>query len=157
MELREISWETIQFQWKFNLWPGRYEYKPMSSMVYNKREEYDMEIYEKYEPTFWGVFEKDLLIGVNSSFRTSDDMYRSRGIYVAKSHRKRGVAQMLFDALEEQAKKEGCKFLWSYPREGSHYAYLKFGFELTSDWQPDSFGRNAYVLKQIELPESIVD
>jgi len=154
MEVRKIDWDTIHFQWKFNLWPGRYDIKPMSSMIYNKPETYDMEIYEKYEPTFWGVYsDKNEIVGVNSGFRTADDMYRSRGIYVNPDYRKQGIAQMLFDALEEQSIEESCTHIWSYPREGSHHAYLKFGFEETSKWYDDSFGKNVYVLKQVELGE----
>ena len=150
MELKKVDWNTVRFQWKYNLWPHRDEYKPMSSMVYNEREEYDMDIYEKYEPTFWAVYDGGFVAGVNSGFRTADNMYRSRGIYVSEAYRKKGIAQMLFAGLEEQGRNEECQWIWSYPREGSHHAYLKFGFNLTSGWADDSFGRNAYVLKEIE-------
>ena len=150
MIVKTIDWETIKFQWMHNLWPGRFDVKPMSSMVYNRPDEYDMSIYENYVPTFWGVYTDDKqVVGVNSGFRTSDDMYRSRGIWVDPGFRKQGIAQMLFDALEERAKIEKANSLWSYPREGSHYAYLKFGFEMTSDWYEDTFGNNVYVLKKI--------
>jgi len=154
MELRKVDWDTIHFQWKFNLWPGRYNIKEMSSMVYNQTETYDMNIYEKYKPTFWAVYDTEgtgAVVGVNSGFRTTDTLYRSRGIYVNPDYRKRGIALMLFDGLEAQAIEEGCTEMWSYPREGSHYAYLKFGFEQTSDWYEDQFGNNTYVLKQLEL------
>jgi len=151
IELKEVDWETVRFQWKFNLWPGRDEYKEMSSMVFGERDEYDMDIYENYEPTFWAVYDGSLVVGVNSGFRTTDNLYRSRGIYVSETHRKQGIAQMLFKAVEEQAINEGCDQVWSYPREGSHFAYVKYGFEIASDWHDDLFGRNVYVLKQIDF------
>ena len=157
MEVKKVDWDTIRLQWKYNLWPGRDEYKPMSSMVYNERDKYDMDIYEKYEPTFWAVYDGQFVAGVNSGFRTTDELYRSRGIYVSKAYRKQGIAQMLFNALEEQATEEGCSQIWSYPREGSHHAYLKFDFEITSLWHEDQFGNNVYVLKEIEFPEHIID
>ena len=146
----KTDWDTVRFQWKYNLWQGRDEYKPMSSMVYNQPETYDMDIYEKYYPTFWAAYDTDrTVVGVNSGFRTTDTLYRSRGIWVNPDYRKQGIAQLLFDVLEEQAIEEGCTDMWSYPREGSHRAYLKFGFDMTSDWYDDLFGRNCYVLKQI--------
>ena len=149
MEIRKVDWDTVHFQWKWNLWPGRYGIKAMSSMMYNDPTGYDLSIYEKYEPTFWGVYDGQTVVGVNTGFRTEDTLYRSRGIYVDDSYRGQGVAQLLFASLEEQAHSEGCDWMWSYPREGSHYAYLKFGFEMVSEWRNDSFGRNAYVLKNI--------
>jgi GNAT superfamily N-acetyltransferase len=150
MIVKKIKWETIKFQWQHNLWPGRYDVKPMSSMVYNNPDGYSMDIYNNYKPTFWGVYTDDnQIVGVNSGFRTEDTLYRSRGIWVASNFRKQGIAQLLFKALEEQAREEGCDRIWSYPRKGSHYAYLKFGFEIVSDWYRDTFGQNVYVLKKI--------
>lgn len=155
MKISKVEWPVIQFQWRYNLWPGRYDVKPMSSMVYNQPDNYNMDIYNDYTPTFWAVQNEETqqVVGVNSGFRTEDTLYRSRGIWVDPEHRKQGIAQLLFDALEQQAIEEGCDRIWSYPREGSHYAYLKFGFEMTSDWYKDSFGNNVYVLKKIELPK----
>jgi len=151
IEIKTIDWQTILFQWKFNLWPGRYDYKEMSSMVFNERDNYDMDIYTKYNPTFWGAYCGSTIVGVNSGFRTEDNLYRSRGIWVSSAFRKKGIAQQLFAALEEQAIAEGCDKIWSYPREGSHIAYTKYGFKIASEWHNDSFGRNVYVLKQLKL------
>lgn len=148
--VQRISFEDIKQNWLANLWPGRDDIKPMSSMVYDNITEYDMSIYEKYTPSFWGVFYNDALVAVNSGFRTEDYLYRSRGVWVDPEHRGKSISCMLFRSLEEQAIAEGCTHMWSYPRRGSHCAYLRYGFVQTSDWITDNlYGDNCYVLKNI--------
>ena len=93
----------------------------------------DMNIFT-YDPTFLGAYIDDKLVGVNSGHRTSDDHYRSRGIWVESSYRKRGVSQMLFLMTAHQAKVEGCEMLWSIPRKTALPAYTKFGFKTVGDY-----------------------
>lgn len=147
--IKEIEFETIFQVWKYQLWPGRVsDIKPMSSMTYDGR--YDLEIYEKYTPTFWGVFEQgtDKLAAVNSGHRTSDTMYRSRGLYTYEEFRGKGVTRLLFAALIEKAKSQGSVVIWTVPRKGSHYAYESAGFAMTSAWFDENveFGPNCYAL-----------
>lgn len=147
---RDITFEEILPIWRDRLWPGRKsEIAGMSSMVYLGG--YNMEVYILYQPYFTGVFLNDELVGVNSGHNTGNGYFRSRGIWVDPKVRGRGVAQMLFIELAKQARGEGCKFLWSVPRKGSEYAYLKFGFEITSDWfdKDMEFGPNAYCLAEL--------
>jgi len=154
IDIKEVDFETVKHVWVSRLWPGRYDVKPMSSMVYGDFEKFDMNVYMKYTPTFWAAYSGDKVVGVNSGFRTSDTQYRSRGIWVDPEYRKCGIAQQLFLCLEKQAHKEGCKTMWSFPRKGSHHAYLKYGFTKTSDWIHDAeYGINCYVLKDVALPK----
>ena len=54
-EVIEISYKEIFPVWREFLWKNRKnEINPMSSMLLNGS--YDMEIYEKYKPTFLGVY-----------------------------------------------------------------------------------------------------
>jgi hypothetical protein len=150
LQLKEITFEQIREVWLQDLWPNRTDVKPMSSMVYGEHDNHDMSIYEKYIPTFWGIFNDDQIIAVNSGFRTNDQLYRTRGIWVRNDHRGNFLSSMLFDAIDAQAKLENCTHIWSFPRFGSHLAYLRAGYTKTSDWYTNnSYGKNCYVLKNI--------
>ena len=150
MNVQEIEFEEIYDIWKSKLWSGRKsEIKPMSSLMYLGG--YNMSIYNNYKPTFWGIYKDSKLVAVNSGHRTESDLYRSRGIYVDSECRGLGLASMLFNAVDKQALKEGCGQVWSMPRKGSEYAYLKNGYLKTSEWFDEDveFGPNCYVLKDL--------
>lgn len=143
----EIDFETICEKWK-NLWPDT-KHRQMSSMLYKGG--IDMEIYKKYTPTFFGHFIGEQLVGVNSGHRTSDTMYRSRGIWIDKSHRGLGVSTALFNITQQVARQEGCTMLWSIPRESAYKSYYRFGFRRTSEYFSEGmdYGPNCYVVKYI--------
>ena len=150
LKINKITFDEILPLWENKLWPNRKsQIKPMSSMTYDKL--YDMEIYNNYVPTFWGVFDNNKLIGVNSGHKTNSHSYRSRGIWVDPNYRGKNIAYLLFLDLEEQALLEGCNNIWSIPRRGSESAYLKFGFKLVGDWFDNNmeFGPNIYAIKHI--------
>lgn len=150
MELKQITFDQILPVWETKLWPEREsEIKEMSSMQYKGG--IDMTIYEKYKPTFWGVFDGSQIVGVNSGFKTSDDMYRSRGIWVDPNYRRKGISRMLFKGLFEQAEKEDCNYVWSIPRKSALRAYQDAGFSQSSGFFDEGmeFGPNCYVLKTL--------
>ena len=105
MIIKKVNFEVILPTWKKKLWVGR-ESKIQSMSSIQFLGGYDMTIYEKYTPTFWAVFDDKNIVAVNSGFSTSSIAYRSRGIWVDKTHRKLGVAQLLFDHIDKQAKEE---------------------------------------------------
>ena len=146
-----VYFETILPIWKHNLWPNRQsQIKHMSSMTYKGK--IDMSIYEKYTPTFFAVYNNaGQIIGVNSGHQTGERMYRSRGIWVDPEFRRYGVAQILFDMTEKQAKKEKCDAVWSMPRKSALPAYEKFGFVKQGDFFDEGveFGPNCWVLKRL--------
>ena len=76
---------------------------------------------------------------------------RARGIWVDPEFRRYGVAQILFDMTEKQAKKENCDAVWSMPRKSALPAYEKFGFVKQGDFFDEGveFGPNCWVLKRI--------
>lgn len=103
---------------------------------------------EDIVPTFFGAFDGDNIIGVNSGYPI-DNQYRSRGLYVLPEYRRQGVAQMLLYATQEQGRKEKKKILWSMPRKEALPAYLKFGFRKVSGFSDREFGQNCFVVKTI--------
>lgn len=147
-----VDFETILPIWKNKLWPERIDpIRPMSSMTYLGG--YDTTIYEKYNPTFFVVYNVvGDIIGVNSGHRTSDNLYRSRGLWVDPKYRLKGISGILFCELHGQSMKEGCTAIWSIPRKSALPAYEKYGFNRTSDFFDEGmeFGPNCYVYKDID-------
>ena len=155
MKIKEIDFETIKDIWLQELWINRKsEIKPVSSIKLGGG--YDMNIYN-YHPTFWSVVNEHKIIGVNSGFQTNDCSYRSRGIWVDQNFRRTGVATMLMEAVENQAKKENCSVLWSIPRKSALSFYENFGFTKMGEFFDEGmeFGPNCYATKRIKDDEHI--
>jgi GNAT superfamily N-acetyltransferase len=147
-----VDFRTIFPIWKEKLWPERLsDIKMMSSMMYLGG--YDTSIYNKYSPTFFTVYNNNGdIIGVNSGHKTTNNLYRSRGLWVDPLYRLQGISGILFCELYGQAMKESCKAIWSIPRKTALPAYKKYGFIQTSDFFNDAveFGPNCYVYKEID-------
>lgn len=154
MIARKISFERILPIWQNELWQNRQSnIETHSAMTWpfdGNTEKFDMKVFD-YDASFFGVFSKQQLIGVNSGHRTEEHVYRSRGIWVDPAFRKTGVAQTLFELLESQAREEDCNMIWSIPRKIALPAYIKFGFETVGDYFDEGmeFGPNIYVRKDL--------
>ena len=137
MRIERLDFKTIEDVWKTKLWTNRTSpietHSAMTWPFEGNPEPIDMNIFN-YPATFLGAFIDNKLIGVNSGHRTTNEQYRSRGIWVDPDYRKKGVAQMLFLMTAHQAKVEGCEMLWSIPRKTALPAYTKFGFETVGDY-----------------------
>ena len=79
-------------------------------------------------PTFFGVYDNNTLIGVNSGYKTNDFNYRSRGLWVDINYRRRKISSLLLYNTIEKAKQEGAAMIWTCPREESLKAYESSGF-----------------------------
>lgn len=153
MQVSRIDFNTIQSIWKNKLWPNRNSaietHSAMTWPFEGDPESIDMSIFD-YTATFWGAYLDNKLVGVNSGHRTTDEQYRSRGIWVDPDYRKRGVAQMLFLMTAHQAKVEGCEMFWSIPRKTALPAYTKFGFETVGDYiVTETSEANIYVRRSL--------
>ena len=156
METTNITFETICHVWQKHLWQNRVSpIETHSAMTWpydGNPLEFDMDIFN-YDPSFFGVITNGRIVGVNSGHRTKDNIYRSREIWVDLDVRKKGVAQLLFNATEKQAIKEGCNMIWSIPRKSALPAYTKFGFETIGNYFDEGmeFGPNIYVTKELNV------
>ena len=146
--IKKITFDEIFPIWRDYLWPGRKsEIRPTNGLTLLGK--FDKEV-EKNSPIFFGAFMDGKCVGVNSGHKTNDDEYRSRGLYIFPDHRKKGIAQLLLKAVEDECIKEGGRLLWSMPRESALPAYKKFGFVTTSDFFNDmEFGPNCFVVKTL--------
>lgn len=143
----EIDFATIESIWKNQLWPVCKDIRPVSSMTYEKS--YYMDVYnlENSKPRYFAFYIQDNIVGVNSGHIVNKNEYRSRGLWVNKDYRGKGIAKLLLQKTIQTAKLENCNFIWSLPRKSSLYAYTSVGFEKTSDWIDEGveFGPNCYV------------
>jgi GNAT superfamily N-acetyltransferase len=147
--IKRIKWEQILKVWRDSLWPGRAsKIKPTNGIIFMGG--YDKKI-EDNIPSFFGAFEGEKCVGVNSGFLTGENMYRSRGLYVFPNYRRAGVATKLLEETQRQALLEGAKMIWSMPRETALDVYLKFGFCKKSQFFDENveFGPNCFVAKYL--------
>ena len=153
LEKTLIDFDTIYQVWSTELWPDRISLiETHSAMTWpfgNPTNAYDMNIF-KYKATFFGVYLDGILIGVNSGHKTSNTLYRSRGLWVDPKHRKNGIAQILFEMTETQARKEICDVIWSIPRKTALPAYQRFGFNTVGGFfGTETSDANIYVFKNL--------
>lgn len=131
--IREITFEEIKPVWE-RLWVGRDDISPMSSMqdMYT----IDMTVYDKYEPTFFGIFTDDTneLVAVNSCHPTTDTRVRSRGLYVKPGYGGKGLGQFILQYTINYSRDMGYEILWTLPREKALKTYLAVGFETIGDF-----------------------
>lgn len=148
-EIRTITFNQILPMWH-RLWEGRKSpIQPVTPMIFGGG--HDLSI-EKSTPTFFGIFDGQQLVAVNSGFKTSETQYRHRGLYVLESHRRKGYAKALLQRVIEQARKEGCRMVWSLPRPGGSFrCHTSLGFTQTSAWFTENmeFGPNCYMEKKL--------
>lgn len=138
IEIIETTFIPIHEMWSQWLWPGRQDIKYMSSMTYPEQE-YDMQIYQLYKPTFLAAYTRsetgDLeMVGCNTGHRSATRKYRSRGLFVKPEYRGQGIAQRLLKQTLIQARLEHCNLCWTMPRKTSLPSYIAAGFKQTSDF-----------------------
>lgn len=146
--LQECDFQTVLPVWRDMLWPGRTDIQPMSSMQW--KAENDPNIYFRFKPRFCCIYVNDQLAGVNSCHMTSDQLMRSRGIYVFPRWRGRGFSTMLLGFVDDNALALGCSRVWSFPRIESMFAYAKHGYRIASrEFDSGPFGPNVYAIKNL--------
>lgn len=141
MNVTFISFSDVKPLWEI-LWEKN-EFKPMSSMI--NATDTDLYIYELFEPYFFGIYDGETLIGVNSGHKTSNTRFRSRGLYVIPEYRRTGVASLLLQATIEKAKNLDCDIVWSLPREESLAVYEANGFFPVGDYVDLDYAKNILV------------
>jgi GNAT superfamily N-acetyltransferase len=142
------TFEEILPIWRNQLWPGRQSaIEPVS--IIDPEGRLTLKPGE-LEPVFFQVWdERNEIIGVNSGFRTSANLFRSRGIWVKPEYRRQGIGLILMHAVENHARSCGCKVLWSMPRESAFGFYRRLGFEVTGGTDTYEFGPHFLAQKKI--------
>tara|TARA_B100000959_G_C14966907_1_gene618140 strand:+ start:1421 stop:2494 length:1074 start_codon:yes stop_codon:yes gene_type:complete len=127
---KTISFKQIQQGWG-RLWPNR---TANPTNPWDLTENYSIQEQGAIlgDPTFFGVYDGDKLIGVNSGYKTSDINYRSRGLWVNEDYRRRKVSSLLLYNTIKKAEQEGAATIWTCPKEESVKAYESSGFNIVS-------------------------
>lgn len=139
-ELKEISFEEIKDVWDNKLWPGR-----DSPKTHYEPEKYPV---ATNEPTFFGLYANEEIIGVNSGYETGDT-YRSRGLWLDYKYRKLGLSKILLNAVIEEAQYSGSKEVWSLPNLKALHAYKAVGFTWSEDTLKLDWGENKYAVRKL--------
>ena len=126
MEVEQCEFKDVLSSWD-KLWPNR-THRKMSSMLNDT--EYDVVIFNMYEPRFYRIRDEDKTIGVMSSHRTTDDRMRVRGLYVDDEYRGKGLAKKLIQAGIDHGIEEKCSIVWTLPTEDGVHVYKSLGFEI---------------------------
>lgn len=131
--IEEISFDTILSIWKNKLWQKRPSIDSHSAMLIEPGK-YD---FGNFLLPIWyfGLFENNKIIGVNSCHLCVDGSMRSRGLWVDNIFRGRGYGKMLLLYAINKAQHCDSNFIWSFPRKTAWPTYNSVGFVLTSDWQ----------------------
>ena len=150
---KKIEFSDILPVWQCHLWPDRKSvietHSAMTWPYSDNPNTIDMKIFE-YQPTFWGAYRDNKLVGVNSGHKTTTTEYRSRGIWVDPDHRCQGISQTLFALTEHQAILEKCKMIWSMPRISALKSYVKSGFEIQGEkFVTETSPENIYAKKDL--------
>jgi GNAT superfamily N-acetyltransferase len=144
-DFKEINFDVIEAVWRNNLWPGRKsKIEPIS--IIDHQGKFDKKILE-YKPYFWGMYHDKELIGVISGMQTSEQHFRSRGIWVNENFRKLHVGSKLMNAVIEKSKELNCFILWSMPRCESWEFYEKNGFHIEKKLENFEFGPHYIAVK----------
>lgn len=150
----EIGFDEILPVWRDQLWPNRRsEIRPTSTMTMQAGV-YDLRLKQAHAH-FWGAYVRGKLIGVNSGFRTADNGFRSRGLWVDPAYAGCGAGRRLMQATERMARFYRADTLWSIPRQSAMGFYEACGYVRSSDWFADGmeFGPNAYAVKSLAADE----
>jgi GNAT superfamily N-acetyltransferase len=147
--VQQITFQEILPIWQNKLWPNRVsKIETHSAMTWPSThpvQPYSMDVFN-YPATFFGIYDLDKLIAVNSGHLTTQQEYRSRGLWVDPDYRGMGLAQIILLATIDQAKKEGAKMIWSIPRLTALLAYERAGFKTVGNRVDEGveFGPNIY-------------
>lgn len=153
--IKKIGWEQTRDMWKMHMpnmsiEPTSAMTCPRSIVLNDNYEQQEIDTYDlqnqNFTPTFWGAFDNDLLIGVNSGHMTLYNLYRSRGLYVEEKYRGQGIARKLLLKTISQAYFENAIGIWSYPSWTAWKSYATVGLILAGDefnfqWQENDQGQ----------------
>lgn len=143
--IKKITWEQTRDMWEMHM--PNMSIEPTSAMTCPRSfeyqlqdDEYHMEQIDTYDlqnqrftPTFWGAFDNETLVGVNSGHMTLYNLYRSRGLYVEEEYRRYGIGQKLLLKTISQGYFEKAIGVWSYPNRKAWMTYHHVGYMLASD------------------------
>lgn len=174
INIRRAEFAEIEKLWRDRLWPQRKSaIEPNSAMILGGGIDLS---YMNEEPQFW--IAEDLqdhttgelrerpraigclsghFAGVFTDHSRKGRLYRSRGLWVDQSRRRRGIARQLMRELIEHARAQDAVAIWTFPRKTAMPFYESMGFRMWSTWLPQQEGDsdlNCYAILELEAAKS---
>jgi GNAT superfamily N-acetyltransferase len=152
--VQQITFEQILPIWRDKLWPDRVSpIETHSAMTWpstHPNQPYDMNVFT-YPVYFFGIYDQDKLIAVNSGHLTTETEFRSRGLWVDPLYRGKKLAQQILLSTIDQSKQEGAHMIWSIPRLTALWPYERVGFKTLGNVVNEGveFGPNIYCTLQL--------
>ena len=141
------DFKTIFVIWRNYLWPERVEpIEKTSALLFKKG--IDLK-YKTAEVFFVKAEMEGKIIGVCSGQRTGAKEFRSRGLWVSKDFRKKGIGSKLFFAVEREAQKRGCFNLWTLSRYTSKKFYQSVGMKDFGKTYKFEYGPHFWMFKSL--------
>ena len=132
--IQQINFEKIQEIWyEEDMWGQMAYAHPVSTMLYIEKFDQKIKNLEYSRPIFYAFMVNNKIVGVNSYHHVNNEQVRSRGLYIYKNHRGKGIAEKLLKYAIDENKNKGYKFIWSMPRSTAIVTYKKAGFQITSN------------------------
>ena len=144
-QIVEIDFSTIKPIWQNHLWDSRYQFEEVSCMLLGGG--YNAEIRNLYKPKFLSIQAEGKIAAVLSGHATSNEHYRTRGLYVFPDYRRLKLPTLLIQYFIDEARSQGYKLIWSVPRVSALELYTNLGFLVKSRPTTEGFlyGPNQYV------------
>lgn len=132
MKPEKINFTAMKDVWMYYVWPDPKDHPVPSVDPQQYRGTIDEHIVAKYPPTFFAIKKEKLIIAALGGHKTTDSMYRARGLFLDKrtdEKQYKVLTGSLLSAIREQARSEGCKYIWIY--EEHDHPLAQFGFRPT--------------------------
>jgi hypothetical protein len=104
MQTQQITFEQILPVWQNKLWPNRVsKIETHSAMTWpssHPNQPYDMNVFN-YPVYFFGIYDQDKLVAVNSGHLTTLTEFRSRGLWVDSDYRGKKLAQQKYNDTQK--------------------------------------------------------
>ena len=152
MVLSETDFPTALSVWKSRLWPKRVEpIEATSALLFKKGVDLN---YQSAEVFFIKAEVDQQIVGVCSGQRTGPKEFRSRGLFVAESFRKRGIGSALFRLVEKEAKQRNGSHLWTLARYSSKKFYLAMQMKTAGRTDKFEYGPHFWMSKKLNKPNT---
>ena len=147
-KVSKSNFSEVYTIWRDHLWPERIEpIEETSALLF--REGIDMS-YRSSEVFFVKIELDSQIIGVCSGQRTGAQEFRSRGLWVSETFRKRGLGSKLFYEVEDESKRRGGIHLWTLAREESKGFYESMGMRDCEKTDKFEYGPHFWMSKYLK-------
>ena len=108
--------------------------------------------------THYGIFKKNKLIGVVSSFYNNNNLFENknqiqlRGMAILETEQKKGFGNMLIKCIEKDINTQNISLIWFNARENTILFYEKLGYSiLGNQFEILGIGKHYMMYKKLSI------